>query len=893
MPRVSAPVYSLNGGEVGDEALSRLDLERLQFAGSLYQNLLPRVIGSMTLRPGLEHITDIDLGDVQLLEYSYSGGSALIPILSDEEMRVVKDDALVTRAAVSTTVTNGDFNSFTGWTDASTGLATATVGSGDLRLKGTPQDEAKATQTIAVTLADRNVEHGLRVDVQRGPITVRLGSTSGASDLIEAIDLQDGVHSIAFTPTTANIYLALSNTRARESLVESCQIDSSGVVVIPTPWTSDDLAGNILRYKQNKDVLYVATGVYQQREITRRGDTSWGVQRYKSDDGPFITSDGTISLTSSDLVDDGTVTLTANKNYFDSGMINRLFRIFQSGQTVEEDFTTDPQEGAHIRVSGVDSARTFTWAVAGTWVGTVTLQVATDDGSGSPGSWTDVLSRTSNGSATHTDSDDNVVKFFRWVVKSGDHTSGTMETSLVYDGGSQAGIARVISYTSPTVVGIEILTRFYSLDASFEWDYSLWSDFDGWPAAVDVFGGRLYWGQSDMVYGSVPDAFKSFDDEVEGASAPIARSINASSQRGILWMLGLQRLIAGTDASEVSIKASSFDEPLTADSWFPVDASTRGCANIRAVKADKDGIFVQASGTGAFRMAPDQQGFDYTSSDLMAMHEEICEGSAIVDLAVQRRPDTVVWFILANGEARALTYEPAENVIAWSRVTTDGLFKRVAAIRGAGQDSVYFAVTRNGAQRLERLAKLTECRGGATNCLADGFKRFTATAGQTTFSVPHLNGKQVTVWVNGVAVRDQSNLYTVASNQVVLSAMTGGESVVIGLPFTGKWESTKLAYGAANGSALFHKKRVSQLGIGLTKTMLDGLRVGNSFSNLKRLTTNKGDKPIPAGYLFNDFDADMMSVSSDWDTDSRICLEARSPYPFTASSLVMDVKTNG
>ncbi|WP_322885222.1 hypothetical protein U8C32_02535 [Sinorhizobium medicae] len=891
MPRVSAPVYSLNGGEVGDEALSRLDLERLQFAGSLYQNLLPRVIGSMTLRPGLEYITEIDFGDVQLLEYNYSGGSSLIPILSNQEMRVVKDDTLVTRVSVSTTVQNGDFNSFVGWTDASTGSASATVGTGDLRLLGTTQDRASAKQTISVAGGDQNKEHALRVDVQRGPVKIRLGSTSGTDDLIQEAVIDDGVQSIAFTPTTSNIYLELFNDEPRQSLVESCQIEAAGVMVIPTPWATADLSGNIVRYKQNKDVLYVASGIYQQREIHRRGDTSWGLQRYKVDDGPFVSSDGIISLAPTVLTGSGT--LTASRSCFDSGMVGRLFRLFQSGQRVDENFSSAPAEGDTVRVSGVGAARRFTWTVSGTWSGTVTLQVANDDGSGSPGAWTDVLSRTANGTSTYADPDDNVIKFFRFVVKSGDYTSGLIETRLDYEGGSQSGIARVIGYTSGTSVSIEVLSRFYSLSATFEWDYSPWSDYDGWPASVDVFGGRLYWGQSDMVYGSVPDAFKSFDDEVEGASAPIARSINASSQRGILWMLGLQRLIAGTDASEVSIKASSFDEPLTADSWFPVDASTRGCANIRAVKADKDGIFVQASGTGAFRMSPDQSGFDYSSADLMAMHEEICDGSEIIDLAVQRRPDTTIWFILANGEARALTYEPAENVIGWSRIVTDGLFKRVAAVRGAGQDSVYFAVVRNGAQRLERLAKLTECRGGATNCLADGFKRFTATAGQTTFSVPHLNGKQVTVWVNGVAVRDQSNLYTVASNQVVLSAMTGGEKVIIGLPYTGKWQSTKLAYGAANGSALFHKKRVSQLGLGLTKTMLDGLRVGNSFTNLKRLTMTKGDKPIPAGYLFDDFDADMMSVSSDWDTDSRICLEASAPYPFTASSLVMDVKTNG
>ena len=100
MARVNAPVYSLNGGEVGDESLSRLDLERLQFAGSLYLNMLPRVVGSMTLRPGLEHVADIGTGNVQLLEYAYSGTSSLIPILSNAGLRVVKDNVFVSRVAV-------------------------------------------------------------------------------------------------------------------------------------------------------------------------------------------------------------------------------------------------------------------------------------------------------------------------------------------------------------------------------------------------------------------------------------------------------------------------------------------------------------------------------------------------------------------------------------------------------------------------------------------------------------------------------------------------------------------------------------------------------------------------------------------------------------------------
>lgn len=893
MPRVNAPVYSLNGGEVGDEALARLDLERLQFAGALYSNMLPRIIGSMTLRPGMEYITDIDFGDIQFLEYAYSGGVTLLPILSSGAMRVIKDNQLVSRVSVSTAVTNGDFNSFTGWANASAGGASAGVSGGDLVLTGTTQDRAVARQTLTVSGGDQGREHALRVTVVRGPINVRIGTTVGGESVLKALSLDDGVHSLAFTPTTGTIYLELSNDKPRVARVASCVIETAGAMVIPAPWQAADLKNNLVKYRQKTDVLYVASGIYQQREVQRRGSTSWGIQRYKTDDGPFVISDGSVSLQPMGYV--GTTSLVANQDYFTAGMIGRLFRLAQGGQTVQEALTSAPSVTPHIRVSGVGAARTFIYEISGSWTGLVNLQVASDDGSGNPSSWTNVAEAaytTNWGPFAYTAPDDNVIKYYRFAIEPGNLSSGTVNIRLDYPGGSQTGIARVVGYVSPTEVTVEVLSRFYSLSATFEWDYSTWSDYDGWPSSVDLFGGRLYWGKYDMAHGSVPDAYKSFDDTIEGASAPIARSVNAGAQDGILWFLGLQRLFAGTDVSEISIKASSFDEPLTADAWFPVDVSTLGCRNIRAVKADKDGIFVQADGVTAYRLAPDQTG-DYSATSLMAMHEEICGGSPIIDMTVQRRPDTTIWFILANGEARCLTYEPKESVVAWSRVVTDGQITNVAAVRGAGQDSVYFAVVRNGAKRLERLADAKDCRGGPLNCLADGFKRFTATSGQTTFPVPHLNGKQVTVWVDGVAVHSQSNLYTVSGGNVILPPVAAGKHVVIGLPYVGQWQSTKLAYGAGGGTALFQRKKVAQIGLYLTKTMLDGLRVGRDFGTLRQITTTKRGAPIPAGQLQETFDADLMPISSDWDTDSRVCIEVKSPFPFTASGMVLDVQTNG
>lgn len=893
MAKVNAPIFSLNGGEVGEEALSRLDLERLQFAGSLYRNMLPRVVGSMTFRPGFEHIVSLPLGDVLPLEYSYSGGASLLPILSNGQMRVVKDGVLVSRVAVSTTITNDDFDSgLTGWTDISTGGAVADTDASLLRLFGTTQDRAGVRQAVSVSVGDRNKEHGLRVEVNRGPVSLRLGSTADSDNLIREAVLDDGYHSLAFTPTTATVYVELFNDNARASLVQACKIEGAGTMVIPAPWTDDDLVANIIRYEQNKDVLYVASGVYRQRMVQRRGDTSWGVQHYKSDDGPFVASDGMTSLAPSALT--GTGSLVASRNYFTQGMTGRLFRLFQSGQTVVESFTSDPADGAFIRVSGVDNDRRFSWEISGTWTGTVRLQVATDDGAGNPGGWSDVWTRTTNGASTYTDSDDNVIKYFRFSVSSGELTSGVINARLSYDGGSQSGVVRVTGYTSPTSVTMEVIKRLYSTTATFEWDYSTWSDHDGWPSAVEAFGGRLYWAQGDMINGSVPDAYKSFDDEVEGDSAPIARSIGAGTDRGILWLLGLQRLIAGTDCAEVSVKSSSFDEPLTSTSWFPIESSTRGGYNLRSVKCDKDGVFVQASGTGVFALSTDQGTLDYGSIDLTAMHEEICGGFPIVDIAVQRRPDTIVWFILANGEARALTYEPAEKVIAWSRIVTSGLIKRVAASRGAGQDNVYFIVNRNGSQRLERLADFKDCRGGTTNCLADGFTRFTTVGTTSVFSVPHLEGQFVTVWAHGVAVHDQDNPYLVEGGQVALSTpVLSGRTVIIGVPYTADFQSTKLAYGAQGGTALFQRKKVSQLGMYLLDTAVGKVKVGKDFNSLHQLAETYNGKPLTPGQVLQAYDADLMSVSSDWLTDSRVCIQAKSPYSFTAATLVLDVNTHG
>src|SRR5262245_47985161 len=91
-------------------------------------NWAPSTLGPMSLRPGwgMKGRTRSDL-TARPLPFVFSPTDTAILELTDQILRIwLVDDAadtetLVSRAAVSTAVTNGDFSSDTGWTLTETG----------------------------------------------------------------------------------------------------------------------------------------------------------------------------------------------------------------------------------------------------------------------------------------------------------------------------------------------------------------------------------------------------------------------------------------------------------------------------------------------------------------------------------------------------------------------------------------------------------------------------------------------------------------------------------------------------------------------------------------------------------------------------------------------------
>lgn len=904
--REKSYLFAMNGGEVSPLALGRVDLSRMRISAEVMKNCFPRVIGPMAARPGLAYLSSTD-GDGQArnIPFIFSATDTALVELSDRKLRVRVSGDLISRAAVSTVVTNGDFAASTGWTLTTTGGGVSTISGGVLTLQ-TPNrgGTTLAKRSDAVSGVDRNVEHAIEVTVDRGPVKFRCGSTDGGDEYITETELKTGFHSIAFTPVSGIFYIQLSAESEANRIVSDVSIAASGVMELVTSWAAADLFK--LRYSQSGDVIFVTSSdqAYQPMRIERRAETSWSFTDYEFVDGPFRGKTADLTLTPSARTGNGI--LTASAPFFKSDHVGSVFRISHQQTVVGASLAGPDRYTDTIRVSGnsrydIDSdgsnentrERDIVISVTGTWLGNLGLQISEDDGE----TWRRVEFYTSNQSITRTPGSANTVVLCRLGFNSDDYISGTAVVTATYSGGGGGdGYVLITGVTNSTTATYEVMSRIHASEIANDWSEGQFSTLRGWPSAVALFEGRLWWGGADKLFGSVSDGFESFDLEQDGDSGPVIRSVATGAVNAVNWILGLARLCIGTSGAEPVGRSSSFDEPMTPSNFSIKDASTQGSADVQAVKIDRSAVFVQRSGKRAYDLSYTIDAQDYSSSEISRFHPTVLSAGVKL-LAVQRQPDTRIWFVLNDGTCAMLTYERSEDVLSWFTFETDGLIEDVAVLPNVEDDDVFMVVARtvNGGTKryVERLAYDTQAQGGNHNYMADSYVIQTLVASDTVTGLSHLEGAQVVVWAAGQAVMDgdEPATFTVLSGQIMLPEPVSG-TVVAGLPYDWQWRSAKLAYGVRDGAPLSRRKTLRDVAPILYRTHIRGIRAGQTFDAMDYLPLSFAGETLDANTVLETYDAQSYCIPGNWDTDTRLCLAGQAPLPCTVLSLSLTMEAN-
>lgn len=880
--RGEQPILAFNRGMISRLAMARVDLRRYPLAADIQTNWMPRVLGSAMLRPGLEYITTTNgNARAKYLDFIFSVDDTAIVELTSFSMRVLVDEAAITRPAVSTAITNGTFTTdLSGWTDIDEAVSTSQwVAGGYMGIQGHAGNYGGRRQQVTVT--DTGVVHAIRVVIERGHIDMLVGSVAGGEQYFK-VTLGRGTHSLAFTPT-GDFHIDLIAFTEYETLITSCEIEAAGEMVLPTPWSSSELAD--VRKDQSGDILFVACDGNQQMKIERRGTTSWSVVYYEPETGPFRAIN-TSKTTISNTTIRGTTTLTASQRVFKSSHVGALFRLESNGQDVDDLFVADEQVGDKIVVTGVGDARDMEIVITyGVAVGTITLQRSVGD----TDVWEDTLTTyTGSSTATFNDTLDNQIVAYR--LKCTAYTSGTIDGQLRYEFGSVIGVVRIISVTNAKnaeAIVLQTLGNIGTLgsSATLNWAEGSWSDYRGWPSAVAFAEGRLWWAGKDKWFGSVTDDFSNWDPDFEGDAGPIQRSIGSGPVDTISWLLPLQRLLAGTDGAVITGRSSSFDEPLTPSNFNTKTVITQGSERTQAARIDDTGVFVQRGGYRVLSLAPSADiNSTYAAEDLSQLVPDI--GSSGIELIViQRQPDTRIHCMRTDGKVAVMVYDKTEDVKCWVLAETDGTVQDILIMPGPdGEDNVYYLVRRTiegvNTWYFEKWAHEDECVGGDVSKLADSFVEYDGS------NLGHLEGESVVGWFEGVGYDAVEVVAGVADGMPV--------GAIVGLAYDATYKSTRLAFLAQPGeNALASRKRVHSLALVLADTHARGIKCSAvSFDEMDDLPETEAYAAVDPDAVHDEYNYEAFDLPGVWGVDTRLYLKASAPYPCTLLGAIVGLSAN-
>ena len=265
------------------------------------------------------------------------------------------------------------------------------------------------------------------------------------------------------------------------------------------------------------------------------------------------------------------------------------------------------------------------------------------------------------------------------------------------------GFFKVTGYTDSTHISATVLWKLSTTSATKEWAEGALGQYRGYPSAIGLMDGRLYYGRTPNsprnIYASRPYAFEDFtpavNNEASGA-VNLELATNASGDGSdIKWIVGANYILVGTYGSEFVIKGAGDNGIDAATAPSARARSNWGCEDIQPVTVDSMIHFVQRTGKKVRQFTYDYYLDAYKAIDISLYSEHLFD-SPIVSVAYQKNPDSILWCLRKDGKVAGLTLESNQQVQAWCLLEFDGVVESMETIPSYNglYDEVYMIIKR-------------------------------------------------------------------------------------------------------------------------------------------------------------------------------------------------------
>lgn len=662
---------------------------------------------------------------------------------------------------------------------------------------------------------------------------------------------------IPFTFSNQQVYILEFGVGYIRFFVNDGLITSDGTnpYEVITPYSESDLRG--LDIAQSADTLFIACYGKPQQVLTRYAANNWTFLPYAFHGGPFMPANVDITSTITPSAKTGSTVLTSTKAIFQAGHVGALWRLDQdvSGQTTSQAF------------SGVGTTAVFgcgsTWRLVthGTWTGTVVIERSYDNGV----TWMQVRAFTATSDMNYNQygTEDQVCQIRARVTTL---SSGPITIDLSIDPYVGQGIVQITAFTDNQHVTGTVLQTLGGTTATDNWFEGAWSTVRGYPAAVCFWEDRLVWGGTQgapngesMSQTADYTNFATSSPTVKDDDA-IAINIISRKLNGIKYLAVLRAtMICLTSEGEFSI--SFANQSLTPSSVASKNEGNRGSANVKPIIIGNRIVLVQQMGGVVRDLGYDFYSDSYTGDDLSVYSAHLVTQSPIVEMAYQQEPDSIVWFVRNDGVLLSMTYLKEQQVLAWARHDTQGIFESVCTIPGDGYNEVWLAVNRtvNGqtVRYIEKMVQRMPTTNPADQWFVDAGLQYNGLPATTMTGLSHLNGLLVKIVGDGNVYPDQ----VVSNGTITISP--AASKITVGLGYNCDLETLNVEIpGVTRGTNQGQKVQIGTLILRLLNSR--GGMVGQDEDNLfewqersyepmgKPLQLFSGDAKINGGFEYEE-----------------------------------------
>lgn len=445
-----------------------------------------------------------------------------------------------------------------------------------------------------------------------------------------------------------------------------------------------------------------------------------------------------------------------------------------------------------------------------------------------------------------------------------------------------SGLVLIKSITSAQVAVGTIRTDLSATQAASPgaWtrEDTVWTEEFGYPGAVTLYQQRLVLAGSPQypqtIWWSETGVYLSFELGTDDDDA-ISFTLSSDQLNPIVHLAQMNTLIALTYGGEFTITAGS-DAAITPTNISVKNPSPYGCNSIRPVRVGTEIMFIQRAGKKLYAVAYDPDSYvSYSANDLTVLAEHITAGG-VLDMAYQQQPDAFVWLIRADGVLVTMGIDRAQDVVAWSRQITDGVFESVASIPSESDDVIYVLVRREVNGQTVRYVEVFD-----STLNTDSAVTGSSSEGATTWTgLSHLNGKTVDVVADG-SVMPQA---TVTDGQITLSRKA--KKIEVGLHYETTIQTLTPEISTTEGTTQNARKRTSEVTLRFMETT--GAECNGQVIPFRTFGPKILNQPAPL------FTGDHYFGKLGWERgEDTLIIQQRQPLPFHLLAIIFTFSSNG